>query len=216
MRRTERARWGAVAILLAVTLVSGACQSTGLQPGDPIRLRVPMIRQGTGYTCGVAALQSILFHWGEEWREDRLARELGATPEEGTNYHAIVRLAESKGFRVEVSTGMTLDQVTTAVDAGWPVVVAIQAWGDHPEAYAESWDDGHYVVVVGHDRKNLYFMDPSTIGTYTFMPIESFLSRWHDYYHDADGQRVDVVHLGMIFRRDDPPTYDPRAIVPLE
>lgn len=216
MRHTVRARLSAVAILLAVVLGSGACRSSGLQPGDPIRNKVPMIRQGTGYTCGVAALQSILFHWGEEWREDRLAQELGSTPEEGTNYHQIVRLAESKGFQVEVAIGMSLDRLTAAVDAGWPVIVAIQAWGDHPEAYAESWDDGHYVVVVGHDRENLYFMDPSTIGTYTFIPIEAFLTRWHDFYHEADGTRVDVVHLGMIFRRATPPTYDPRTIVPLE
>lgn len=200
--------------VLLVVLVAG-CRSAGPRPADPIRIKVPLIRQGTGYTCGVSVLQSILFHWGEEWREDNLARELGASPDSGTNYKEIVRFAEARGLAVEVVVGMTLGQLTRAVDEGWPVVVALQAWGEHPEGYVESWEDGHYVVVVGHDRERLYFMDPSTIGTYTFIPITDFLTRWHDVYTEPDGREVRLVHFGMIFRRATPPTFDPAAITPL-
>src|SRR5205823_4615259 len=46
--------------------------------------------------------------------------------------------------------------------------------------WATDWDDGHWVVAVGYDKNNLYFMDPSTAGRYTYIPKAQFLERWHD------------------------------------
>ena len=62
-----------------------------------------------------------------------------------------------------------------------PVICLIQAWTDRKgNNYAKDWDDGHYVVAVGYDPKNIYFMDPCTLGNYTFIPTDEFLQRWHD------------------------------------
>ena len=44
-------------------------------------IRVPLTRQATDYTCGVAALQSILYYYGQEFLEDDLMEKLGPTPE---------------------------------------------------------------------------------------------------------------------------------------
>jgi len=44
-------------------------------------IRIPLTRQAADYTCGVAALQSILYYYGQEFLEDDLMEKLGPTPE---------------------------------------------------------------------------------------------------------------------------------------
>ncbi len=185
------------------------------RPAAPHLTHLPLIRQSTPYTCGVAALQSVLRYYGQEWREDDLARELKSSPDQGTNYHEIVRFARDKGLAVEVRENMTINDLKGAVADGRPIMVAIQAWGAHPEGYATGWEDGHYSVVVGFDDRNFYFMDPSTLGNYTFIPASEFLARWHDYYTDQDGRNVRLEHFALIFDSKSKPAYDPEALTPL-
>ena len=52
---------------------------------------VPDVRQSTGYSCGAAALQAVLAHWGISEREDRLVARLHSTPQLGTHPNDIVR-----------------------------------------------------------------------------------------------------------------------------
>ncbi len=205
-----------VALPLTIAFVLGfGAAWLYLRPAEPNLNHLPLTRQSTPYTCGVAALQSVLRYYGQEWREDNLARELKSNPDQGTNYHEIVRFARDRGLAVEVREHMTIDDLEGAVRAGHPVMVAIQAWGDHPEAYAAEWEDGHYSIAVGFDDRNLYFMDPSTLGNYTFIPTSEFLSRWHDYYTDHDGRKVRLEHFGIVFDSNARPAYDPEALTPL-
>lgn len=178
--------------------------------------RLPLTRQSTAYTCGPASLQSILAYYGEEWREDTLAREVKSDPEEGTNYREIVRFARSKGLTAEAREKMSIDDLARAVKEQRPVIVAIQAWVDRPGKYADDWDDGHYCVVVGVDDENIYLMDPSTLGNYTFIPIPQFLARWHGAEKGPDGRMNTLVHFGIIFGKDKKPSYNPELLKPLE
>src|SRR5262245_25399786 len=61
-------------------------------------LAVPDVRQATDYTCSASALQAVLAYYGVEKREDELAKELGATPEDGAPPEAIVRVAMAHGL----------------------------------------------------------------------------------------------------------------------
>ncbi|HMA07121.1 MAG TPA: hypothetical protein VKP68_04645, partial [Ramlibacter sp.] len=87
---------------------------------------------------------------------------------------------------------------------------------DQPQSYADDWEDGHYAVVVGMDAEKIYFMDPSTIGNYTFIRVQEFVARWHDYYVDHDGSRVNLVHFGIVFGAASKPAYEPGALRPLQ
>jgi hypothetical protein len=51
---------------------------------------------------------------------------------------------------------------------GTPPMVCLQAWSEDSDGltWRERWEDGHYVVVIGYDNENLYFMDPSTLSLY--------------------------------------------------
>jgi predicted double-glycine peptidase len=177
---------------------------------------LPLTRQSTDYTCGPASLQSILAYYGEEWSEDTLAREVKSDPEEGTNYREIVRFARSKGLTADAREGMTIDDLARAIKEHRPVIVAIQAWGDHQEKYADDWEDGHYAIVVGVDDDNVYLMDPSTLGNYTFIPIPQFLARWHDAEKGPDRRMNKLVQFGIIFGKDKGPSYNPELVKPME
>jgi len=100
-------------------------------------MKLPLVRQATGYTCGVAAMQSILRYYETE---------------------------------------------------------------------------GHWVVAIGYDENRMLFMDPSTLGNYTYIPNEEFLDRWHDTDSDNVTQ---LVHFGIVISKS-APDYNPDAIMRLE
>jgi predicted double-glycine peptidase len=187
-----------------------------LRTTEPRLNPLPLVRQSTPYTCGVASLESILQYYGQEWREDNLARELKSNPEKGTDYHEIIRFAQSRGLRALPAENMTVDDLRRAAAAKRPVMVAFQAWGDKAGSYAEDWEDGHYAIVAGVDDINVYFMDPSTLGNYTFIPIPEFEARWHDAYTGSGGTEVKLVHFGITFDAPSQAPYNPKAILPLK
>jgi predicted double-glycine peptidase len=158
-------------------------------------LRLPDVRQATPYTCGAAALLSVLAYFGQEAREDTLAEALGTTPEDGAPPDAIVRVATAHGLAVRAKEGWSLAELADAMRRGRPVLVALQAWPDRGRAsFADDWDDGHYVVVVAVERRVVVFEDPSILGGRGVLTHAAFLDR----RHDRDGARS-YVHLGIEF-----------------
>jgi len=172
---------------------------------------VPLTYQTYDYTCGISALQSVLYYYGKEFRQDELAKILESDPIKGTNYRRMVKFARSLGFRVDVLTHMSLEDLKRLIDLRKPVLVAMQAWPDLPVQWPESWKEGHYAVVVGYDKTNIYFMDPSTLGHYALIPIPEFLDRWHDM---DDQERL--IHFGIVITREGATLYNPDIIKRLD
>jgi uncharacterized protein len=174
-----------IAVLLA--LLAGCSRS-------PVELRLPDVRQATGYTCGVAALQAVLTYYGVEMREDRLARELGADPQAGVPPPAIARVARAHGVRAEIRERMTVDELVRLVRAGRPVIIVLQAWADRHRGYASDWEDGHYLVLIGAQGDQLIFEDPSLLGSRGVLRRRELEERWHD----TDGKHA-WLQAGVVF-----------------
>jgi predicted double-glycine peptidase len=174
-------------------------------------IRIPMTRQATNYTCGVAALQSVLMFYGDEFLESDLAKLLKANPQEGTAYAEMKRFSESKGYNVQVYKDMKVSDLKKLLDAGKPVICLIQAWPERKVNYKTDWDDGHYVVAIGYDDGNVYFMDPSTLGNYTYIPTDEFLVRWHD-----TDSKVKLNHFGMVVQKKAKRAYHADGVKKLE
>lgn len=168
---------------------------------------VPLSRQSTDYTCGVSVMQSILAYYGDEIREDNLAKALGTTADSGTDYLRSLEYAKSRGYEAAAYKDMTLSQLQEFISKGQPVICVIQAWSDKPVNYSTDWEDGHYVIAVGYDKDQIYFMDPSTLGNYTYIPTQEFLSRWHD----VDQRGAKLVHFGIVISKNKP-LYHPDDI----
>jgi predicted double-glycine peptidase len=183
-------------------------------------LVTPKYRQATTWTCGVAATMVVANYWtGWDLREDSLAEILKANSTDGTSYHAIRQWFESEGFEVVIRQHQTFADLERFVDEGKPAMLLIQAWKepyewrDANERYKDEWEDGHYVVLVGYDDYAFYFMDPSTLGFFTYIPREFLMARWHD----IDGLGEKVIQFAMLAwdpEAEDPP-YDPDEIKPL-
>lgn len=175
-----------------------------------VLIEVPQTRQATPYTCGVAALQSILAHNGFLYRQDVLERRVEATPERGTRPEAMITCMEDHGIGARIEENMTLERLRAHIDAGRPVICFLQAWNDDPEFdYSTGWEDGHYAIAVGYDADRIYFMDPSTLGAYAYIPNEKFLRRWHD--GDERGQ---IYQAGIVVTNPSP-TYKMGAFTPM-
>jgi predicted double-glycine peptidase len=180
-------------------------------------IRLPLVRQTTDYTCGVSALQSLLLYYGEEYGERELAGMIGATPHRGTSYRSIMRFANQKfsdplkrNFQMQIKTHMTLDDLRQLIDRGKPTIVLMQAWGNPGVNWKTEWNEGHYAVAVGYDENNIYFMDPTVLGHYAYVPIEEFLDRWHDK-DPITGEKL--IRSGLVIGNDNKiPSYQPGRI----
>ncbi len=173
---------------------------------------VPDVRQSTGYTCGAAALQAVLARWGTSEREDRLAARLHSTPEAGTHPAEIVRVAKEFGLSAELRDGLSLADLEAALAAGTSVIVDLQAWRDGTDTpWTETWEDGHYMVLLGVDASNLYFEDPSLLGVRGVIPRAEFVDRWHDYEGDPPLDPTDqkYVHMALFIRGSGPAPAPP-------
>jgi len=179
---------------------------------------VPDVRQSTGYTCGASALQAILAYWGTEEREDRLAARLHSTPEAGTHPLDIVRVAREFGLTAELRDGLDLADLERALADGTTVIVDLQAWRDRTDVpWTETWDDGHYMVLLGMDAANLYFEDPSLLGARGVIPRAEFVDRWHDYEGDPplDPSDRKYSHMAIFLKGSRPAPARPASFEPV-
>lgn len=164
---------------------------------------VPDVRQSTGYSCGAAALQAVLSYWGIDEREDRLAARLHTTPQAGTHPLDIIRVAREFGLTADLREGLGLADLDRALAEGTSVIVDLQAWRERSDvSWAETWDDGHYMVLIGADAANLYFEDPSLLGVRGVIPRAEFVERWHDYegQEPLDPSDRKYVHAAFFIR----------------
>lgn len=147
---------------------------------------LPMTRQATDYTCGAAAVQSVLAYYGDTMLESDLGQILRTNPLYGTDHRPMINLLESKNIAIKAYEGMTIEQLQKSLDEGYPVICLIQAWENEvPADYTHFWGAGHYVVAMGYDSERVYFMDPWTLGNYTYLPTIEFVKRWHHKAFDG-------------------------------
>ncbi|HEY1691581.1 MAG TPA: C39 family peptidase [Polyangiaceae bacterium] len=187
-----------------------------IEPLPPNRIVVPVVKQETDFSCGAAATLSMLrlWRWGafRDVGERSLYAALDTTEARGTEPEPMVEVLRRAGLDAVYRHGdVTLAQLERAVDAGEPPIVDLQAWrDDRAKPWSETWDAGHYVLLVGYDAERLYVMDPSVLtkGGYAHFPRAELAERWHDLAgpEDARLERMVVfVRGGERWVPDEPP-----------
>src|SRR5262245_47551647 len=179
----------------------GTAVRSGPSSRPPKLLPLPDVRQQTNYTCGAAALKAVLAYYGKNHlNEMALSRQLRTTPKDGTDPADIRRVAQKYGVEAQIKTGLSLRDLERSYRSGRPVIVAYQAWPEHPKQvdYKNDWVDGHYSVVIGLDEKNVYLEDPSLRGARGSIARSAFLERWHD----TDRYERRLNRLGIVFSGD--------------
>ncbi|MDD1707341.1 MAG: cysteine peptidase family C39 domain-containing protein [Methanoregulaceae archaeon] len=169
-------------------------------------------RQSTEYSCGAAALQAVLSHWGKDLNEKELIDLLHTSPETGTYVGDIVRVARMLGFKAELHENVTLSELHTALKRGESVIVCSQAWRsreDSDRSVQEDWEDGHYVVVLGMDEKYVYYQDPFIKRGKGFVTHQKFDESWHNVRGKTTTDAKKQVHLGVFISGTSPPPNNP-------
>ncbi|MBN1895269.1 C39 family peptidase [bacterium] len=159
-------------------------------------------RQTFDYDCGAKALQTVMAYYGIDTREGELIKDLG-TGKDGTRVDRMIQVAKKYGFQVEARQPWTIGEVKRSVDAGYPVIVLLQAWAERFLTLKEwrvNYDDGHYAIVIGHGKGVLLFEDPSSFRR-TWLREYEFLARWHD--RDAI-RKLDYEQFGMVLQGKKP------------
>jgi len=189
-------------------------------PGTIILTSVPDVRQSADYSSGASALQAVLAYWGVDSREGSLMKELNSSLECGITPGNLLDVASSRGLNAFISENMSVDDLRSYTHNGIPVMVTAQAWnGDYdsdgtwvtkvPDNWEDTWEDGHYMVVIGADTSNVYLEDPSLLGTRGVIPIKEFISRWHDHEGGLGPSDPKIVHshMGIIIKGNEPARY---------
>jgi len=164
-------------------------------------LEFPDVRQSKSFTCGASSVQAILYYYGIDIREEELIKKLN-TDSSGTNIKDIKNLFTNYGFKID-SGRMSISDLKDYVDKKIPVLICIQAWKDNKKDSYTSYNNGHYVIVIGYDENNIIFEDPSLQDNNGYMPSEELDKRWHD----QDENNVKLDHFGMAIYGK-PPKYD--------
>jgi predicted double-glycine peptidase len=154
-------------------------------PGTALLLSVPDVEQATDYSCGPAALEAVLAHYGVAVAQRALSLEAKTSPRTGAEAEDLAAAALRHGVAADYRSGRTLAELEQEVARGDPPIAMIQAWRDKTGAWARDWDDGHYVVVIGLDARAVYVEDPSTKGARGVIPRAEFLDRWHGWTRDG-------------------------------
>jgi predicted double-glycine peptidase len=160
---------------------------------------VPDVRQPTNYSCGPTCLQAVLNYYGIDTRMDVLMNMTNCTLN-GTTPENIALAARQFGLNAEVKEGLTLQDLKNYNQQVIAVIIDCQAWTDNKNTtWAKDKLDGHYMVLIGIDNENVYFEDPSILGSRGYIPSQEFLERWHDEIVDPNSGKIrKTYHLGII------------------
>jgi len=202
--------------LLCALVLAAGCRASAPARLPAGALPVPIVQQATEYSCGPASLTAVLKYWDAFDGEERdLYGPLKTTEKDGTEPAALVAVAKARGLAAELKEDLSLADLRAALREGATAIVDFQAWRAEPATatWRDTWESGHYSVLVALDDDDVYLMDPSAGLAYAYVPRAEFLERWHDY-EDRDGRpRRNYQHAAVIVKGARRPSADPGAPV---
>jgi predicted double-glycine peptidase len=168
---------------------------------------MPDTRQSTEYSCGAAAMQAVLGYWGRDIGEEDVREMLNTNEVSGTYPDDIIRVAKALGLQAEYKENMSMADLENYVAEGIPVIVDCQAWrsvSQYNESWADTWYNGHWLVVIGIDENNVTLEDPYILGDRGIMSREEFAARWHNVRGLDETDTGKQIHMGVAIRGEKP------------
>lgn len=170
-----------------------------------IKINLLNVSQQENWSCGAAALLSILlYYWKGPLNEKLVTDQLGID-KSGTDPFQIKNVLDKYILRYKEYRGMTIEQLIYHINRREPVLIMLQAWGNI-EKYRKckkGCNDGHWLIAIGYDSENIYFEDPALTISRGYIPINELDNRWHDYEYlnEQDAKRNNKLnsdHYGLV------------------
>ena len=122
--------------------------------------------------CGPACLKMIFHYYDTHETEANIAKVAKSTFARGTSIEGMKRAANHYGFELTAKDYATFVDIERLLKRGVPPIV---------DWFSEN--EGHYSVVVGLDKKNIYLQDPE-MGALRKMDRVTFFRCWFDFSGD--------------------------------
>ncbi len=149
-------------------------------------LNITPFRQKPGY-CGPASLKMVLGFFGVKITEKKMVEISGCSNTRGIKAEGLVRAARKLGFQAQIKDFSDLKDIKEWVNQKKiPVIVDWFAF-----------EGGHYSVVSGIDRENIYLEDPS-LGHRRAMKLATFKRLWFDFPNDYLKSKSELIIRRMI------------------
>ena len=130
--------------------------------------KIKPFRQSASF-CGPASLKMVLQFYGIDKTEKELAKLSGATKGKGVEADGLVKAAKKLGLKAFYKDYCEIEDIRKYFKKKIPLIVD---WF--------SGNDGHYSVVVGIGKKNIFLQDPE-LGKIRKMGLEAFKRVWFDF-----------------------------------
>lgn len=189
------------------TINSSINASTSMGTTNLALFSMPDTRQSTEYSCGAAAMQAVLGYRGRDIGEEDIREMLNTNEVSGTYPDDIIRVAKALGLQAEYKENMSMADLENYVAEGIPVIVDCQAWrsvSQYNESWANTWNNGHWLVVIGIDENNVTLEDPYILGDRGYMSREEFVARWHNVRGLDETDTGKQIHMGIAIRGERP------------
>jgi len=160
------------------------------RPGFTI-LPLAAFQQTTEYTCGPAAVVTLLNYYGRKGDEMTIASEMGTSTTKGTTLPQMAGWLKANGFNISSGEGGSLDLIRQNLAKNIPTLIEWSDWG------------GHWVLAIGYDTRN-------TVNLMDDVIIFADPYDRHDDYRDGvdwfNAQRFyymwfDALLFGKVMRR---------------
>ncbi len=153
---------------------------------DDLMLNITPFRQKPGY-CGPASLKMVLDFFGVKLTEKKLVGLSGCSSTCGIRAEGLVQTARKLGFHAKIKDFSDLKDIDDWVNRRKvPVIVDWFAF-----------EGGHYSVVSGIDKENIYLEDPS-LGHRRAMKLTTFKRLWFDFPNDYLRSKSELIIRRMI------------------
>lgn len=149
-------------------------------------LKIKSFRQKKGF-CGPASLKIVLDYFGVRKSEKELAELSGCAKSKGVGAENLLKTAKKLGFKGFIKDFSEISDIKKYVlKKKIPVIVD---WF--------SQDEGHYSVVVGINKKNIYLQDPE-LGKIRKLEIEKFKRIWFDFPGNFLKSKTEIIIRRML------------------
>jgi ABC-type bacteriocin/lantibiotic exporter with double-glycine peptidase domain len=143
-------------------------------------IKVKPLKQTKSY-CGPYALKMVFDYYGKNISIKEIAKEAKTAIAFGTGPKKMVNAAKFFGFNAVYKEKFSINELSKLVNKKKiPVIVN---W------FSEN--DGHYSVLVGINKTEIYLQDPE-IGKIRKIKVKDFLKVWFDFSGDYLKSKKDI------------------------
>lgn len=169
-------------ILLIISVLACGCVSqhpfnlAKIQNKEGIRLLkiAPVKQEQNGY-CGVACLEEVLYYWGKPVRQKEIWDSITKGEKDEIIAKELREYAEQVGLKGFIFKG-NIHDIGANIEKGRPLIIAHESTGFLRGLAGKN--DYHYVVVVGYNKVQDYYIIDDPAQNRYWMLSDKFEKMW--------------------------------------